>query len=206
MFFHACWSSETPPENHFSYSLSATVRKEFLREWLGTLPSMRKPYQTDLSDTEWSYVEPHVPTPKAPGRPRLHTPREILEAIFYIVRSGCAWRLLPHDFPPWKTVHRYFRTWRIGGAWERIHTALRRRLRVRKKRDPEPSAGVVDITAYPANECFPSYSSRRRLASLRRRLRVRDRQARTSSIGLHIGIPPSPRSSGDRAEDNSGAV
>ena len=105
---------------------------------------MRKAYQTDLSDAEWPYVEPHLPTTKAPGRPRLHTPREILDAIFYIVRSGCAWRLLPHDFPPWKTVHHYFRRWRIDGTWERIHTALRRRLRVRKKRDPEPSAGVVD--------------------------------------------------------------
>jgi putative transposase len=121
-----------------------TVRKWFLREWLGTLPSMRKAYQTDLSDAEWSYIEPHVPTPRAPGRPRLHTPREILDAIFYVVRSGCSWRLLPHDFPPWKTVHHYFRTWRIDGTWERMHTALRRRLRVRKKRDPEPSAGVVD--------------------------------------------------------------
>jgi putative transposase len=70
--------------------------------------------------------------------------REILDAIFYIVRSGCAWRLLPHDFPPWKTIHHYFRTWRIEGTWERIHTALRRRVRVRKKRDPQPSAGVVD--------------------------------------------------------------
>jgi putative transposase len=79
-----------------------TVRKGFLREWLGTLPSMRRAYQTDLSDAEWSYVEPHLPTPKAPGRPRLHAPREILDAIFYIVRSGCACRLLPHDFPPWK--------------------------------------------------------------------------------------------------------
>ncbi len=105
---------------------------------------MRKAYQTDLSDAEWSYVEPHLPIPKAPGRPRLHTPREILDAIFYIVRSGCAWRLLPHDFPPWKTVHHYFRTWRIDGIWEKTHAALRRRVRVRKKRDPEPSAGVVD--------------------------------------------------------------
>jgi putative transposase len=105
---------------------------------------MRKAYQTDLSDAEWSYIEPHVPIPVASGRPRLHTLREILDAIFYIVRSGCAWRLLPHDFPPWKTVHHYFRTWRIDGTWERIHTALRHRLRVRKKRNPQPSAGVVD--------------------------------------------------------------
>jgi putative transposase len=63
---------------------------------------MRRAYQTDLSDAEWSYVEPHLPTPKAPGRPRVHALPEILDSIFYIVRSGCAWRLLPHDFPPWK--------------------------------------------------------------------------------------------------------
>ena len=105
---------------------------------------MRRAYQTDLSDAEWSYVEPHLPTPKAPGRPRLHPLREILDAIFYIARSGCTWRLLPHDFPPWKTVHHYLRIWRKDGTWERIHTALRKRVRVRKNRDPEPSAGVVD--------------------------------------------------------------
>ena len=130
------WTSEN--------SSSETVRKGLLRGWLGTLPSMRRAYQTDLSDAEWNYIEPHMPTPKAPGRPRLHTPREIINAIFYIVRSGCAWRLLPHDFPPWKTVHHYFRTWRIDGTWERISTSLRRRVRVRKKRDPEPSASVAD--------------------------------------------------------------
>ena len=105
---------------------------------------MRRAYQTDLSDAEWSHIEPHIPIPKAPGRPRVHTLREILNAIFYIVRSGCAWRLLPHDFPPWKTVHHYFRTWRIDGTWERMHAALRERVRVRLGRDPQPSAGIVD--------------------------------------------------------------
>jgi putative transposase len=105
---------------------------------------MRRAYQTDLSDAEWSYVEPLIPAPKAPGRPRVHPLREILDAIFYIVRSGCAWRLLPHDFPPWKTVHHYFRTWRIDGTWEKVPAALRKRLRVRRGRDPQPSAGIVD--------------------------------------------------------------
>ena len=105
---------------------------------------MRQRYPTDLSDEEWACIEPHLPTPKAPGRPRVHPLREILNAIFYIARSGCAWRLLPHEFAPWKTVHHYFRIWRIDGTWERLHTALRERLRVRLKRDPQPSAGVVD--------------------------------------------------------------
>ena len=105
---------------------------------------MRRAYQTDLSDEEWEVIEPHLPHPKASGRPRLHPLREILDAVFYAVRGGCAWRLLPHDFPPWKTVYHYFRFWRLDGTWERMHRALRERVRVRMKRDPQPSAGVVD--------------------------------------------------------------
>jgi putative transposase len=105
---------------------------------------MRRAYQTDLSDVEWGLVEPHLPVPKAPGRPRLHPLREILDAVFYVLRSGCAWRLLPHDFPPWKTVYHYFRIWRIDGTWEKLNAAIRQRLRVRIGRDPQPSAGIVD--------------------------------------------------------------
>jgi putative transposase len=105
---------------------------------------MRKTYPTDLSDAEWFCIEPYLPTPKAPRRPRVHSLREILNAIYYIVRSGCAWRLLPHEFPPWKTIHHYFRTWRIDGTWERLNTELRELLRVRLGRDPNPSAAIVD--------------------------------------------------------------
>jgi len=106
---------------------------------------MRKPYPTDLSDAEWNYIEPHMPAPKGHGRPRTHNLREILDAIFYyVLKSGCQWRLLPHDFPRWPTVYHYFRQWRIDGTWERIKQAVRERLRVRLRRDPQPSAGVVD--------------------------------------------------------------
>jgi putative transposase len=105
---------------------------------------MRRPYLTDLTNVEWEYIEGFMPIPQNEGRPRLHSLREILNAIFYIARSGCAWRLLPHEFPPWKTVYHYFRFWRLDGTWERMHAALRQRVRVRMKRDPEPSAGVVD--------------------------------------------------------------
>ena len=105
---------------------------------------MRKPYPTDLSDAEWSYIEPHMPAPEGHGRPRIHDLREILDAVFYVLKSGCQWRLLPHDFPRWPTVYHYFRRWRIDGTWERINRAIRERLRVRSKRDPQPSAGVVD--------------------------------------------------------------
>jgi putative transposase len=105
---------------------------------------MRRAYLTDLSDAEWECIEGHLPTPENQGRPRLHSLREILNAIFYVVRSGGAWRLLPHDFPPWKTVYHYFRLWRENRTWERMHRALRERVRVRMKRDSQPSAGVVD--------------------------------------------------------------
>jgi putative transposase len=71
-------------------------------------------------------------------------PREILDAVFYVLKSGCQWRMLPRDFPPWKTVFHYFRAWRIDGTWERLNRTLRRRLREKLGRDPEPSAGIVD--------------------------------------------------------------
>jgi putative transposase len=105
---------------------------------------MRRAYQSDLSDAEWGCLEPHLPAPEATGRPRLHSPREILDAILYVLKSGCAWRLLPHDFPPWRTVYHYFRSWRLSGIWERMHSALRERVRVHLKRNPQPSAAIVD--------------------------------------------------------------
>ncbi len=105
---------------------------------------MRSAYPTDLSDVEWSYLEPYLPAPKTVGRPKIHHTRKVLDAIFYVLKSGCAWRLLPRDFPPWKTVHHYFRTWCIDGTWEKLHAALRERLRARIGRNTEPSAGIVD--------------------------------------------------------------
>ena len=105
---------------------------------------MRRAYLTDLSDAEWECIQGLLPAPENEGRPRLHSLREILNAIFYVARSGCAWRLLPHDFPPWKTVYHYFRIWRVDRTWERMHAALRQRVRVRLKRNPQPSAGIVD--------------------------------------------------------------
>src|SRR5215210_848841 len=88
--------------------------------------------------------EPHLPAPKATERPRIYPLREIINAIFYVVRSGCSWRLLPHDFPPWRSVYHCFRKFRLDGTWERVHAALRQRVRVRLERNPQPSAGIVD--------------------------------------------------------------
>lgn len=104
----------------------------------------RRTYSTDLSDEEWQILEPLVPRAKPGGRPRAHRTRELLDAIFYVVRGGCAWRLLPHDFPPWQTAYHYFRLWRLDGTWEKMHTALRETLRLRAGRDRAPSAAIID--------------------------------------------------------------
>ena len=104
----------------------------------------RQAYPTDLNDTEWNVIASNLPEPKSGGRPREHSWREILNAIFYIVRGGCAWRLLPHDFPPWKTVYHYFRLLRLDGTWERMNAALREALREQAGRERKPSAAVLD--------------------------------------------------------------
>ena len=105
---------------------------------------MKRSYPTDLTDAEWKHIEPFVPAPKCRGRQRIHSPREILNAVFYILRSGCPWRLLPREYPPWKTVYHYFRQWRINGTFEQLNAALRERLRICLGRNPQPSAGIAD--------------------------------------------------------------
>ena len=105
---------------------------------------MERSYSTDLSDEEWGWLEPHVPAPNKRGRPRTHSSREILNAIFYILKSGCPWRLLPQDFPPWETVYWWFSRWRTDGTFERLNAELRERVRSRLGRNARPSAGIVD--------------------------------------------------------------
>lgn len=112
----------------------------------------RQPYPTDLSDTEWNILEPLVPGPKPGGRPAEHSRREIINAIRYVLRSGGSWRMLPHDFPPWKTVYHYFRLWREDGNWEAMHTALREQLRVSLGREPAPSAAILDSQSVKTTE------------------------------------------------------
>ena len=108
------------------------------------LLSMKRSYSTDLSDKEWGCLELHVAPPNKRGRPKTHTTREILNAIFYVLKSGCTWRLLPRDFPPWETVHWWLRRWRIDGTFERLNAALRERVRTSLGRNAHPSAGIAD--------------------------------------------------------------
>ncbi len=112
----------------------------------------RRAYPTDLTDAQWAILEPLVPPPKPGGRPAKHPRREIVNAQFYVLRGGIAWRALPHDLPPWQTVYDYFRRWRIDGTWERINAALSERVRVQAGRDPTPSAAILDSQSVKTTE------------------------------------------------------
>jgi putative transposase len=104
----------------------------------------RQPYPTDLFDTEWRILGPLVPAPAPNGRPADYARRDIVNGILYVTRTGCAWRLLPHDFPPWPIVYHYFRRWRQDGTWERIHDALREKVRCAEGHHRLPTAGILD--------------------------------------------------------------
>jgi putative transposase len=112
----------------------------------------RKAYNSDLTDAEWRLLAPLLPSASPGGRPRKHNMREVLDAIFYISRGGCVWRLLPHEFPPWQTVYHYFRAWRMTGLWEQIHGALRERARVLAGRAGQPSACIIDSQSIKTTE------------------------------------------------------
>jgi transposase len=112
----------------------------------------RNQYESDLSDEEWDILAPLIPPAKPGGRPRTTDMREVLNAIFYILRGGCSWRLMPHDFPCWHTVYDYFCKWRIRGLWEQINTTLREKVRNAAGRDSQPSASIIDSQSVKTTE------------------------------------------------------
>lgn len=113
---------------------------------------MRKAYKSDLSDGEWELIKPHIPGAKSGGRPRTVDMREVLNAIFYVVKTGCQWGMLPHDFPPKGTVYEYFNTWRKSGVLETMNRALREQLRLVLGREATPSAGIMDSQSVKTTE------------------------------------------------------
>lgn len=112
----------------------------------------RKSYPTDLTNEQWEIMVPYLPSGAGTGRPRSLSLREITNAVLYIVRAGCAWRLLPHDFPAWQSVYYYFNKWKKDGIWERIHNTLFRETRIREGREPEPSVGIIDSQSVKTTE------------------------------------------------------
>lgn len=112
----------------------------------------RKAYETDLSDAEWNQLRPLLPKAKWGGRPRTTEIREIVNAVFYMTKAGCQWRMLPHEFPAWQTVYTYFRNWQEDGTWEEIHDFLRRKLRRSEGRRGAASAAIIDAQTVKASE------------------------------------------------------
>jgi putative transposase len=112
----------------------------------------RTPYPSDLTDSQWKHLQPLIPPAKAGGRPRTVDMREIINGIFYLNRTGCQWRSLPHDLPPWPTVHDYYRRFRRAGVWPTINDTLVKQVRTQAGADPEPSVAIIDSQSVKTTE------------------------------------------------------
>ena len=112
----------------------------------------RQAYPSDLSDAEWEVLQPLLPAPKGFGRPATVDFRAVLNGIFYVQRSGCQWEMLPHDFPPYSTVYRYFSKWQRKGIWLSIHKRLRHQLREHMGREAESSVAIADSQSVKTTE------------------------------------------------------
>jgi putative transposase len=112
----------------------------------------RLTYPTDLTDEEWQALKPLLPPEKSGGRPRKYPMREVLNGIQYVLRGGCAWRLMPHDLPQWQTAYQTWRAWRQDGTWLRLHDQLRDRVRTAMGRHSQPSAAIIDAQTVKTTE------------------------------------------------------
>ena len=112
----------------------------------------RKRYPSDLSDRQWEVIEPLLSKGSGRGRGMEYEFRELLNGILYLNRTGCAWRAIPHDLPPWESVYYWFKKWRDDGSWKRVHDELRRKVRESAGRERDPSAGVLDSQTVKTTE------------------------------------------------------
>ena len=142
-------------------------------------------YPSDLTDEQWEIIEPMLPLIKEPGRIPKHPFRDIMDAILYIDRSGCSWRQLPVDFPPWQTVYGWFRQWKRRGVTERILEELREQIRLAEGRDPQPSAGVIDSQSVKGADTVGRDS---RGYDAGKKVNGRKRFIVTDTLGLLVGV------------------
>jgi transposase len=119
---------------------------------IAEVPMTRQSYPSDLSDREWAVLKAYIPEPLPGGRPAEYSRREIVNAILYVLRTGCGWEYVPHDLPPWKTVSYYFREWQRTGRWEEANAALTRQARERVGREASPSLGIIDSQSVQTTE------------------------------------------------------
>lgn len=163
--------------------------------------SPKRRYPTDLTDKQWMLIKDLVPAVKPGGRPELHPRREIVDAMLYLTRTGCAWRMLPKDFPPWQTVYMYFASWRDDGTVTKIHDALRAEVRVRSPRrrggprEAQPSAGVIDSQALRGADTVGADS---RGYDAGKKVNGRKRHIVVDTLGLLLVIAVSAASVQDR--------
>src|SRR5277367_3203813 len=150
-------------------------------------------YASDTTDEEWALIEPHIPPPAPCGRTRVTSMREVVNSIFYIAQTGCQWRMLPKDFPPYSTVQRYFYAWRDRGIWQTINHRLLMEVREATGRDASPSAGVIDSQSVKTTEAGGP-----RGYDAGKKINGRKRHVLTDTIGLPVGMIVHPADIQDR--------